>query len=102
MPDHIDVVSPTLKRFSLTKHYGKELKVTTETPNLVSFKYQGDMGFSITIATPNPRLSGSFSIWRTYGEKYDTDDWFTKLITFFSNINCLWNSLSICFREEKV
>ena len=99
--DHINILSPTLKCFCLIKVYEQKLEVTTETPNLVSFEYQGDTKFSITIKTLNPQLSGKILFWRPLGKKYDTEFWYTELIAFLTNINCLWNSLSLhC--DEKV
>ena len=88
---HINVVSPTLKRFSLKKLNDEKAMVTTETPNLVSFNYEGNIEFSITMKTPNRQLEGSFSFGRRSG--IPDEDWYPKLMTFFSNINCLWNSL---------
>ena len=97
---HINVVSPTLKLFSLKKLNDEKAMVTTETPNLVSFNYEGNIEFSITMKTPNPQLKGSFSFGRRSG--IPDEDWYPKLMTFFSNINCLWKSLSLRSNEDEV
>ncbi|PON68673.1 LRR domain containing protein [Trema orientale] len=96
---HVKISSQGLKSFSLNNIYC-EVKVTVElAPKLASFRYKGNLKFSISMESPN-LLNGHFVLVHGWPPKFDAN-WYTNLMNFLSNLNCFWNIVHLDVRLPK-
>ncbi|KAM6542078.1 hypothetical protein CsatB_006525 [Cannabis sativa] len=99
--EHLTISNQHLKSLKLRKMNEESdmIKVVTikSVPNLVSFCYKGNINCNISIESTN-LLNGEFVI-SDHHHKYDTN-WFMSMLSFFMNLNCSWNIVTLRLSDK--
>lgn len=97
---HIIVINQHLKKFVYKKGCnGDDLKVTTNTPNLLFFRYEEDVDAMLNISM-SPLCELEVHIVHDVWKYYNTD-WYVSLINFLSKLK-FFKNLSLHVQSEKV
>ncbi|EXB55875.1 Putative F-box/LRR-repeat protein [Morus notabilis] len=98
----IKICGQHLKNITLEKVFirREEVELSIETPNQVSFCYQGDVRFSLKMKSPN-LSNGNFVIRQDSHDNVYDNNWYIDMITFLSNMNFSWNCVDVhVYKEE--
>ncbi|KAL5573507.1 hypothetical protein UlMin_023104 [Ulmus minor] len=92
-PGVVTICSPHLRHFAFRGEIiSKGLETTIDTPNLVSFSFEGYVEPKLSLIASNP-LKASIKLYRREFECRDVYDthWYSDLLNFLANFDCFRN-----------
>ncbi|KAL6564225.1 hypothetical protein OROMI_015675 [Orobanche minor] len=92
--------SSSIKHFIVEGMVEKSVKATIDAPNIVEFKYHGDIPSSISFATTSGEWKSMISVWSDVDIDFDASSWFLKLHEVVSALSHSEISLDLLQRRR--